>query len=442
MSSNNININFSLWKFFPLIIFVFSPKIDLVNIPGFWQGIRLDDIVILLYSIYLLISNKFKIYPNLINSKMFGFNLIIFLPYIVFSTLIAKLLDAPFSIIMLLRYCEYITLIMVLNQLNPPKDKIILVFKIYIILNFLIILLQYFDLIGAFTSRGGCFMDEPDSSDRCYNLTPDDTLAPAMIQKSICFFNCGFDKMKNYQPAGTFLNNRLPGITGGSWELSINLAISFFGLYLFEKNLKKLIPYILMILIMMIIGQSRGIIFGFLVGSFFLINDFKKILKIIFFFIIFLSLMYFFNFFNFKEIFNERFLLDYFSLIKLTTSIFSKSLPSADTFTGTGLESMYWRVESWHRSIAVLKEKNYLMLFGAGGNNLYEESLIVRAVTSYGFLGVLFIIYLARKLPFFFIAFLFVTGLTIDLFVSFKIFLFTSLLLMIYFKNKKEVIKR
>ena len=151
--------------------------------------------------------------------------------------------------------------------------------------------------------------------------------------------------------------------------------------------------------------------------------------------------MYFFNFFNFKEIFNERFLLDYFSLIKLTTSIFSKSLPSADTFTGTGLESMYWRVESWHRSIAVLKEKNYLMLFGAGGNNLYEESLIIRVITSYGIIGTLLACYLIRKLPFFFIAFLFVTGLTIDLFVSFKIFLFTSLLLMIYFKNKKEVIK-
>ena len=107
MSSNNININFSLWKFFPLIIFVFSPKIDLVNIPGFWQGIRLDDIVILLYSIYLLISNKFKIYPNLINSKMFGFNLIVFLPYILFSTLIAKLLDSPYSLIMFLRYYIY-----------------------------------------------------------------------------------------------------------------------------------------------------------------------------------------------------------------------------------------------------------------------------------------------------------------------------------------------
>jgi len=433
MSSNNININFSFWKFFPLIIFVFSPKIDLINIPGFWQGVRLDDLVILLYSIYLLISNKFKIYPNLINSKMFGFNLIVFLPYILFSTLIAKLLDSPYSLIMFLRYCEYIALIIILNQLNPPKDKIILVFKIYIILNFLIVLLQYFDLIGAFTSRGGCLIDEASSYFRCYDK--DDIT-------SICFFNCGYDFIKNYQPAGTFINKRVPGITGGSWELSVNLAISFFGLVLFEKNLKKLIPYILMILTMMLIAQSRGITFGFLAGSFFILKDYKKTFKMIFFITIFLSLMYFFNLFNFKEIFNEKFLLDYFSLIKLITGIFSKSLPSADTFIGTGLESMYWRVESWHKSISVLTENNYLLIFGTGGNNLYEESIFIRIITTYGIIGTLLVLYLMRKLPFFFIVFLLVTGFTIDLFISFKIFLFTCLFLIIYFNNKKEIIKR
>ena len=433
MSSNNINTNYSLWKFFPIIIFAFSPKIDLVGFPGYWQGIRLDDIVILLCSIYFLISYKFKIYPNLINSKIFGFNLIIFFPYIVISSLIAELSGAPHSMILLLRYCEYMALILILNQLNPPTDKIILVFKIYILINFLIVLLQYFNLIGGFTSRGGCIIEQTSSIYRCYDKA-DIT--------SICFFNCGYDFIKNYQPAGQFLLNRVPGITGGPWELSVNLAISFFGLVLCEKNLKKLIPYILMILIMMIIGQSRGIIFGFLVGSFFLINDFKKILKIIFFFIIFLSLMYFFNFFNFKEIFNERFLLDYFSLIKLITGIFSKSLPSADTFIGTGLESMYWRVESWHKSISVLTENNYLLIFGTGGNNLYEESIFIRIITTYGIIGTLLVLYLMRKLPFFFIVFLLVTGFTIDLFISFKIFLFTCLFLIIYFNNKKEIIKR
>ena len=432
MSSNNINTNYSLWKFFPIIIFAFSPKIDLVGFPGYWQGIRLDDIIILLCSIYFLICNKFKIYPNLINSKIFGFNLIIFFPYIVISSLIAELSEAPHSMILLLRYCEYMALILILNQLNPPKDKIILVFKIYILFNFLIVLLQYFNLIGGFTSRGGCIIEHASSIYRCYDK--DDIT-------SICFFNCGYDFIKNYQPAGQFLLNRVPGITGGPWELSVNLAISFFGLVLCEKNLKKLIPYILMILIMMLIAQSRGIIFGFLAGSFFILKDYKKTFKIIFFILIFLSLIYFLNFFNFREIFHNKFVLDYFTLIKLMISIFSESLPSADTFIGTGLESMYWRAETWHKSIAALKENNYLIIFGTGGSSLYEESLIIRVITSYGIIGTLLACYLIRKLPLFFIIFLFVTGFTIDLFISFKIFLFTCLFLMIYFKDKKKIIK-
>ena len=66
MRSNNININYILWKFFPIIIFIFSPKIDLINIPGFWQGIRLDDIIVLVYSIYFLVSNKFRIFVGII----------------------------------------------------------------------------------------------------------------------------------------------------------------------------------------------------------------------------------------------------------------------------------------------------------------------------------------------------------------------------------------
>ena len=33
----------------------------------------------------------------------------------------------------------------------------------------------------------------------------------------------GFNK--NYIPAGVFLNNRVIGITGGVWELSVNISI-------------------------------------------------------------------------------------------------------------------------------------------------------------------------------------------------------------------------
>ena len=44
--------NYALWKFFPLLVFVFSPKIDVISIPNYWQGVRADDLVIFFYSIY------------------------------------------------------------------------------------------------------------------------------------------------------------------------------------------------------------------------------------------------------------------------------------------------------------------------------------------------------------------------------------------------------
>ena len=43
---------YPFWKLFTLIAFVFSPKIDIISIPNFWQGIRLDDLIILFYSIF------------------------------------------------------------------------------------------------------------------------------------------------------------------------------------------------------------------------------------------------------------------------------------------------------------------------------------------------------------------------------------------------------
>lgn len=436
MSLYKTNSSYPLWKFLPLIIFIFSPKIDLISIPGFWQGIRLDDIIILFYSIYFLFSYKFKVYPNLINHKIFGFNWIVFFPYLILSMMVGKFFGINPNLIIFIRYCEYIALIIILNQLDPSKDKILMLFKIYIIINFIIVLLQYFDFIGGFTSRGGCLIDPSSETGnyRCYDK--EDIV-------SICFLNCGYDFIKNYQPAGQFLLKRVPGITGGPWELSVNLAISLFGLLLFEKNLKKLIPYIFMILIMMIIGQSRGIIFGFISSLFFIFNDYKKTFKLFFGFLIFLILIYFFNILNFQQIIKDKFLLDYLFLFKMLISSFSGNLPPFESVEGTGLESMYERARFWQHSLVELKKSYILLFFGTGGGStIYYESLIIRVIASFGLIGVLIILYLIKKLPFFFIIFILVTSITIDLLISFKIFLFSFLFLILYSKYKKEIIKR
>ena len=119
--------NSHFFKILPLLVFVFNPKIDLIYIPGYWQGIRLDDLIVLLYLIFFFFFNKCKIYPNLIHPNKRGFNFIIFFPYLVLSLLIGKLFGPPslnIEWIIPLRYLEYIGLIVVLNELDTSKKRL------------------------------------------------------------------------------------------------------------------------------------------------------------------------------------------------------------------------------------------------------------------------------------------------------------------------------
>ncbi len=414
-------------KFFPLIIFIFSPKIDVVAIPGYWQGIRLDDLVIFFYLTYLIFVNNFKIFPNLINNKTTGLNWILFFPYVVMSMFIGKIYLLNPQWIIAIRYLEYIALIIILNEINPNKDKILLLFKIYILLNFIVVILQYFEFIGGFTSRGNC-TGYGDTDAYCFDKE-DIT--------NICFFSCDLGFNKNYVLPGNFLWNRVPGITGGVWELSTNLAICIYALVIFEKKLNKILPYILLTLIMLLLAHSRGIIFGFIAGSIFLIEDYKKVFKIIFFSTILILLIYLLDLFNFKEIIKNKFLIDYIKLIKIILGAFTNSIPPQSEVLGTGLESMYYRATHWSQSISELSKSHILTIFGTGGSLIYTESFLIRIITSFGIVGTLIIIYLSKSLPWFFIIFILVTGLTIDMFVSFKIFVFSYLLIMILKKENK-----
>lgn len=423
---NNYN-SYPLWKLFPLVVFILNPKIDIISIPDYWQGIRLDDLIILFYSILFFISNKGKIYPNLIEKNKFGYYWILFFPYIVFSMVLGKIYGVNPQLLIIIRYLEYIALIIILNQLDPPKNKILLLFKIYILINFLVVMLQYFEIIGGLTSRGpACAVHVAGCLDK-------------EAIKTICFLNCGLGFMKNYMHAGDFINNRVIGITGGPWELAMNLSISIFALSYFEKNIKKNLLFIILTIIMLLITQSRGIIFGFIAGSIFLINDYKKVFKLFSLIFILILFIYLIDLFNYQEVINNKFLIDYFALIKIIFGAFTGNLPSENSIMGTGLESMFYRASSWQSSISELRKSTILVFFGSGGNLIYTESLLIRIFTSFGLIGSLIIVYFVRQLPLFFIIFIIVTGLTIDMFVSFKIFVFSCLLLFAYKKNKEKI---
>ena len=60
-------------EYFLLTILIIIPKIDLINFEDIWQGIRLEDLVVL-YLLYILIYYK----KVAINKEDVGFNFIIY----------------------------------------------------------------------------------------------------------------------------------------------------------------------------------------------------------------------------------------------------------------------------------------------------------------------------------------------------------------------------
>lgn len=423
IKTNNIT-NSNIFKIFPLIIFIFNPKIDIIYISGYWQGIRLDDLIVLMYLIFFFFYNKGKIFPNLISQKEKGFNFIIFFPYLLLSTLIGNFFTPPnFNIewIIPLRYLEYIGLIVVINKLDIPIKTIIVLIKAYIIINFTVVMFQYFDLLGAISSRG---------------FSPNLLENPELSQKIATEKYDGFFK-DVYIPAGGIALNRAPGITGGPWELTTNLSICIFALYVYSRNIFKVLPYFLLSLLMMFIAQSRGIIFGFIVGLIFLIKDPKKIIKFVILLTIISVLLYYLNLFNFSKFIHDKFFINYFELSKLFIGSITGNIAPEINYSGTGLESMWYRATSWNEQIAKLQSHWLLPIFGFGGDQIYSESLIIKIITCYGILGLFIILYLSRNLSLYFLMFCTVTGLTLDLFVSFKIFLFAYLLNLINQKYYK-----
>ena len=408
--------NSHFFKIFPLIVFIFNPKIDLIYIPGYWQGIRLDDLIVLFYLVYFFFIHRGRLYPNLIHPNKQGFNFIIFFPYLVFSLIIGKFFGASvinIEWIIPLRFLEYIGLIVVLNELNISKKTIITLIKAYIIINFALVLLQYFHIIGAIQSRG---------------------FDPNLLTDSILSERAAAEKYDGFLkdvliPAGGIALNRAPGLTGGALELSTNLSIGIFCLYIFNKNFIKVIPYLILTIIMLWLAQSRGVIFGFIVGLLFLVRDPRKILLFVSFISLISLIMYLSNLFEFRKLIEEKFFIDYFGVIKLFISSVTGDIPPQSTFEGTGLESMWFRATNWHGQFSKLTELWLFPIFGYGGDQVYAEGLLVRIVTCFGIVGTVLVIYLSRNLPLYFIMFSLVTGLTFDLFISFKIFLFAYLLL-------------
>jgi len=369
-----------------LIILIFIPKINLINIPGYWQGIRLEDMLIFFYLLFFITNPKNKIF----HEKLIYKNFLFFFIYLIISNLIAIFSGIEVNIILLLRLAEYIVLIYFFDNLDINIKKLKKILYIYLFINLVAAILQEFNFIGSITSLG--------------YLGPED-----------------------------YLSLRSVGITGGTWELGIIVSIIFFILIKFEKDPKKILILFIISNILLVLAAVRAnfVAFNFACIILVLFNKNIKFLHKIFFFRFVINV-----FLIFKYLISSTFLdkilsieIDY--LIWLfKEGIFYNNLPKLDEVKDLNLYLSYWyRIRDWSMFINQSTENNLNILFGIGLKHIYYDSFLIRLFVSTGIIGIILIILLSLRLEIYLFIFFIISGAFLDLFVSMKIYLFTLLLL-------------
>lgn len=386
--------NFEYFFFLLFLIILFFPKIDLIEIPPYWQGIRLEDISLAIYALVLLFNYEEKIVNNQSVKKfqlIFCYFILMF-----FSAFIGKISNLPVDNIILIRVIEYALVIILLCNLKISKENIIMLLKFYVAVNIGMIILQKQSLIGSFTSIGYLAPDHPQ-------------------------------------------NLRAIGLTGGSWELGVIFSLCYFILIKIEKpSLIRILIYFLVALTINIFSENRMNAIGFVLANLFL---FKNYLNTRTYFFIFLNLFFILLFFllnyeNFDNNSLNRLLgtnyIDAFILIR--DYFLFLEIPSRDDLD-TSLWSLYYRISLWDSLLTPYLENFFTIVFGGGPYRIYFESTILRVIFTTGLIGVVYALYHIRKLELYLVVYFLIVGITLDIFNSFKIFSFTMLYYILLYEN-------
>ena len=245
-----------------------------------------------------------------------------------------------------------------------------------------------------------------------------------------------------YESPYKLTDDRPTGLTGGPWELSNCCAIIFFALMLDTKqsNFSKYF-YSIIAVYLILATQSRTIVVSFILAFIlYLIIQFVDRKK-----------FYFFIFFLFSLIissilvlYNHDYLLAkgkvYLELYDLFKNfVFSLEKPDVVVLDGR-LWSMAYRIEHWLIFYKQFLHNSFTIVFGAGSTFMYYESTIFRILFGTGIFGLLFVIYATRKIPLHILTLFLVSGLSLDLLLSFKIFL--TMLLYFYIQEKVKYDRR
>ena len=102
--------------------------------------------------------------------------------------------------------------------------------------------------------------------------------------------------------------------------------------------------------------------------------------------------------------------------------IFYQQKPDLNQLDGK-LWSMAFRIDHWLIMYEKFLLNPFTIIFGTGSTTIYYESALFRILFGAGIFGFIFVLFALRKFPIHMFFLLLITGLTLDLLLSFKIFL-------------------
>jgi hypothetical protein len=381
---------------FLLIILITFPKIDLIAIPGYWQGIRIEDCIILLFLIFFLSNLNYILLNFRINSFQYK-NFYYFFLYLFLSNIVGLVSGLDIKLIMVIRLAEYIFYLFLLDSLNISKRFTINLLFLFTVLNLIVGILQLNDLVGSISSLGF--------------LGPDHEI-----------------------------NSRVLGLMGGSWELSIFTTLSYIFIFKNEKSKLKILIMFCISAFLVIVSESKTQTITFGLVNILLLIQSRNFTILIPFLCLSLLTLIFIDLPIINKIKNLN--LEYLFNLSYESFVNEKIHILSDVKDQNLHLSYVYRLNFWVTLLKEYQTSSLTILFGTGFTRVYVESLIIRIIFSTGLIGLIFLIYLLRKSNPLYIIIFFVSGLTLDLFISLKIYLITLIILKNNFNEEKNSYRR
>ena len=206
-----------------LIFFIFLnfffPKIPLFSIPGFSQGLRLENLICMILLIALIFGKRLTL--TIKDFKHLKTYITIFI-IILFSSYIGWVNGIELPLIFVVRTLEYLVFAFLIFKSNIKVETIKIFIKFFYLACFFGIFLQYLDLMGVFSSTG------------ITDINPE----------------------------------KYTAFTSGPWELAFMISISFFTLLIIdENNFKQIIIYFILTSLILFFSGSKTLIISFFLCS-------------------------------------------------------------------------------------------------------------------------------------------------------------------------------